>query len=111
MTIALDAMGGDNAPGVVIRGANKARERYPGVHFLLVGREQQLTRLLAKQKKLAEIVTILNADDVVSGEEKPAQALRTGRRSSMRLAINAVAEGKADGVVSAGNTGALMAMA
>jgi glycerol-3-phosphate acyltransferase PlsX len=104
-------MGGDNAPGIVIRGANIARQRYPGIHFLLVGREEQLTRLLRRQKKLAEIVTVLPAEDVVSGEEKPAVALRSGRKSSMRLAINAVLEGKADGIVSAGNTGALMAMA
>ena len=104
-------MGGDNAPGVVIRGANVARQRYPGIHFLMVGREEQLRRLLRPQKRLAEIVTVLPAEDVVSSEEKPALALRSGRRSSMRLAINAVAEGKADGIVSAGNTGALMAMA
>jgi len=104
-------MGGDNAPGIVVRGANLARQRYPGVHFLLVGRQAQLERLVKPLKKLHDSVTIMNADDVVSGEEKPAIALRSGRRSSMRLAINAVAEGKADGIVSAGNTGALMGMA
>jgi glycerol-3-phosphate acyltransferase PlsX len=104
-------MGGDNAPGIVIRGANIARQRYPGIQFLLVGREEQLSRLLRRQKKLSEIVTVLPAEDIVSAEEKPSVALRSGRKSSMRLAINAVLEGKADGIVSAGNTGALMAMA
>ncbi len=111
LTIALDAMGGDNAPGVVIRGANIARQRHPDVDFLLVGREADIRQHLDRLKKLQEVVTILPAEDVIGGDVKPSTALRQGRNSSMRLAINAVAEGKAEGVVSAGNTGALMAMA
>jgi len=103
-------MGGDHAPGIVVKGANIARQRHPGVDFLLVGREPAIREHLSRFKKLAEVCTILHTDDMVSGEEKPTVALRTGRKSSMRLAINAVAEGRAQGVVSAGNTGALMAM-
>ncbi|RMD62927.1 MAG: phosphate acyltransferase PlsX [Alphaproteobacteria bacterium] len=111
VTIALDAMGGDNAPNMVIRGASIARQRHPNVEFLMFGREAQLLPLLERWKKLKAVTTVVHTDDVVAGNEKPSIALRSGRQSSMRLAINAVHEGKADGVVSAGNTGALMAMA
>ena len=111
LTIALDAMGGDAAPGMVVRGANIARERFPEVQFLFFGRESDVAPLLNRKKRLKEASTLRHAEDVVSSEEKPSVALRSGRSSSMRLAINAVHEGEADCVVSAGNTGALMAMA
>jgi glycerol-3-phosphate acyltransferase PlsX len=111
MTIALDAMGGDAAPAMVIRGANIARQRYPDVDFLMFGREPEMTPILNQLGKLKAVTTIVHTDDVVRSDEKPSVALRAGRNSSMRLAINAVQEGRADGVVSAGNTGALMAMA
>ena len=111
MTIALDAMGGDAAPAMVVRGANIARQRYPDVHFLMFGRESEVAPLLNKLGKLKAVTTMVHTDDVVRSDEKPSVALRSGRSSSMRLAINAVREGQADGAVSAGNTGALMAMA
>ncbi|MEM7221357.1 MAG: phosphate acyltransferase PlsX [Pseudomonadota bacterium] len=111
LTIALDAMGGDKAPDIVLKGANIASQRYPQVHFLFCGREQEIAPQLAKMKRLQQVSTVIHAEDVVRGDEKPSVALRTGRKSSMRLAINAVKEGQAHGVVSAGNTGALMAMA
>jgi glycerol-3-phosphate acyltransferase PlsX len=111
MTIALDAMGGDNAPQVVIRGANIARQRYPQMDFLLFGREGEIRPLLDKMTKLRDVATIVHTDDVVRSDDKPSAALRGARNSSMRLAINAVHGGRADGLVSAGNTGALMAMA
>ncbi len=111
MTIALDAMGGDAAPGMVIRGASIARERYPEVDFLIFGRESEIGPHLDKLADLKAVSTVVHTDDMVSSEDKPSVALRAGRGSSMRLAINSVREGKADGVVSAGNTGALMAMA
>jgi glycerol-3-phosphate acyltransferase PlsX len=110
IVIALDAMGGDHAPEMVIRGAHIALKRFPAVQFLLFGDEARIQPLLARYKKLSRRVTIHHTDEAVSGEAKPSQALRSGRRSSMRLAIDAVAEGKAHCVVSAGNTGALMAM-
>ncbi len=110
IVIALDAMGGDHAPESVVRGAHIALKRFPHVHFQLFGDEAQIRPLLAKHKKLSRRATIHHTDEAVSGEAKPSQALRSGRRSSMRLAIDAVAEGKAHCVVSAGNTGALMAM-
>ena len=111
MTIALDAMGGDNAPQVVLRGANIARQRYPQLNYLMFGRDSQIRPLLSKMSKLQDVTTIVHTDDVVRSDDKPSAVLRSGRKSSMRLAINAVHDGKADGVVSAGNTGALMAMA
>ena len=110
IVIALDAMGGDHAPEMVVRGAHIALKRFPQVHFLFFGAEDKIRPLLAKYKKLSRRATVHHTDEAVSGEAKPSQALRSGRRSSMRLAIDAVAEGKAHCVVSAGNTGALMAM-
>jgi glycerol-3-phosphate acyltransferase PlsX len=111
ITIALDAMGGDHAPAMVLRGADIALERHPDAQFLLFGDEARITPLLARLPLLAKASTLHHTGEVVLGDAKPSQALRTGRRSSMRLAIDAVADGRADGVVSAGNTGALMAIA
>jgi phosphate acyltransferase len=111
VTIALDAMGGDRAPDMVLKGANIALQRFPQVHFLIYGSESHVRPLLAKLPRLGAKAKLVHTDDVVTDDDKPSAALRTGRRSSMRLAIDAVADGEADGVVSAGNTGALMAMA
>jgi len=110
-TIALDGMGGDRAPEIVVKGASIALQRFPHAHFMVYGVESRIKPLLAKLPKLAERVVIHHTDEMISGDAKPSVALRTGRRSSMRLAIDAVAAGEADCVVSAGNTGALMAMA
>jgi glycerol-3-phosphate acyltransferase PlsX len=111
VTIALDAMGGDRAPAMVLKGADIALQRYPSAHFLLFGDETQIAPLLAKLPRLGQAATLHHTDEVVLDDAKPSQALRGGRRTSMRLAIEAVADGRADGVVSAGNTGALMAIA
>jgi len=111
LTIALDAMGGDAAPKMVVRGASIALERFPDVRFLMVGREPQIAPLLSGRKALRDATTLKHTDDVVSSDAKPSVALRAGRQSSMRLAIDAVQSGEAGCVVSAGNTGALMAMA
>jgi glycerol-3-phosphate acyltransferase PlsX len=111
LTIALDAMGGDHAPDMVVNGANLACRRFPEIGFLMFGPEEQLTRLLAGLPDLARATTVRHTEDVVTGDAKPSQALRTGRNSSLRLAINAVRDGDADGVVSAGNTGAFVVMA
>ena len=103
-------MGGDHAPAVVIDGIEIAAERHPGATFLLFGDEAQLTPLLARHKRARTACTIRHAPDVIGNEMKPTAALRS-RNSSMRLAIDAVAAGEASGVVSAGNTGALMTLA
>ena len=111
ITIALDAMGGDSAPGIVLKGADIARQRYPSIDYLLFGDEEMVRPLLAKLPALSDTTTLVHTNEIVADDAKPSAALRSGRSSSMRLAIDAVADGRAAGVVSAGNTGALMAMA
>ncbi|MBP5855784.1 phosphate acyltransferase PlsX [Marivibrio halodurans] len=111
LTISLDGMGGDNAPDSVVEGAAIARERNPALRFLLYGDEARLKPLVAAQSHLADCVEIRHTDKVVANTDKPSVALRSGKQSSMRLAIDAVQSGEADSAVSAGNTGALMAMA
>lgn len=111
ITLSIDAMGGDNAPEMVIEGLDMALRDLPGTKFILFGRTEMLVPLLEKFPKLSANVELRHADDIVTSEEKPGIALRSGRKSSMRFAINAVGDGEADGIVSAGNTGALMAMA
>jgi len=111
LTIAVDAMGGDSAPDMVVDGVARARTRFPTVHFLLFGDQTRIDPLLASHNHLQDAVTVRHTDQFVRSEEKPSVALRQGKQSSMQLAINAVSDGEAKAVVSAGNTGALMAMA
>ncbi|MBW4022641.1 MAG: phosphate acyltransferase PlsX [Proteobacteria bacterium] len=108
--LAVDAMGGDDAPAMVVAGMALAAERHPGARFLLVGDEARLTPLLASHARARAACTIRHASETVSGDMKPTVALRL-RESSMRVAVDAVASGEASGLVSAGNTGALMALA
>jgi glycerol-3-phosphate acyltransferase PlsX len=96
---------------MVIAGAEIALRRYPKVKFVFYGDQDQIGPLLERHKALSALSTIHHTSDSVGNEIKPSVALRTGRQSSMRLAIDAVAAGQADCVVSAGNTGALMGMA
>lgn len=109
-TLAVDAMGGDLAPDMVVQGLEIAAERHPSARFLLVGDEVALTKLLARHKRAQAACTVRHAPDVVSNDMKPTAALRA-RQSSMRLAVDAVASGEVAGLVSAGNTGALLALA
>ena len=111
LIIALDAMGGDHAPDIVVAGADIARERHPEVQYLLFGDAARIEPLLAQRPALKAVVEVRHTPDVVASDAKPSVALRAGRQSSMRLAIDSVADGQAACVVSAGNTGALMAMA
>ncbi|WP_376094087.1 phosphate acyltransferase PlsX [Roseomonas sp. CCTCC AB2023176] len=108
--LAVDAMGGDHAPDSVLDGLDQAAERHPGARFLLIGDESRLTGLLARRPRAAALCSVRHAPEAIPGDMKPTAALRV-RGSSMRMAIDAVAAGEADGVVSAGNTGALMALA
>lgn len=110
--ISLDVMGGDFGPEVVIPGAAKALERHPDVTFLLFGQQERCEPILNRFPKLKEKSVFHHCDVSVGMDEKPSQALRRGRYvSSMWRSIEAVKSGDADVVVSAGNTGALMAMA
>ncbi|MCB5424813.1 phosphate acyltransferase PlsX [Altererythrobacter sp. CC-YST694] len=109
--IAVDAMGGDEGVRVMVEGAALARRRHDRFKFLLVGDEERIKRALENHPNLRGASEILHSADVVSGDEKPTQALRRARTTSMGMAINAVKQGHAGAAVSAGNTGALMAMA
>ena len=103
-------MGGDNAPEMVVAGAEIARFQHPDARFLLFGDENRIVPYLARFRRLGDVCEVRHTDQSIAADEKPSQALRRGRDSSMRLAIDAVLEGDAASVVSAGNTGALMAM-
>jgi phosphate acyltransferase len=110
--IALDAMGGDVGASVVIPGAAISLKRHPDCEFLLYGDSKLIDEQLAKYPALQKAARVVHTDVTISMHEKPSQALRRGRKnSSMWLAIDAVKKGEADVAVSAGNTGALMAMA
>ncbi len=108
--IAVDAMGGDEGVRVMVEGAALARRRHDRFKFLLVGDEARIKAALERHPNMRGASEILHADDVVSGEERPTQALRRAKTTSMGMAINAVKTGDAGAAVSAGNTGALMAM-
>src|SRR5215470_13978493 len=112
VTIALDAMGGDHGPSVVVPAAGTALIRHPDMRFLLVGDSARIEPELASHEALAKKATVIHTDVAVAMDANPSQALRKGRwKSSMWLALEAVRDGRADAAVSAGNTGALMAMA
>lgn len=108
--IAIDVMGGDNGAPVTIPGAEIAAQRRPDTEYILFGDEKQIAPVAAKQARLKN-AQIVHTDVAVRMDDKPSQALRKGRKvSSMWLAIEAVKKGEADVAISAGNTGALMAM-
>jgi glycerol-3-phosphate acyltransferase PlsX len=107
--LAVDAMGGDQAPEMVIAGLEIAVKRFPQAKFLIFGDQAKLAPLIAATKRLRNQATLHHAGDVISGDMKPTAALRL-RDSSLRRAIDAVLAGEAAGVVSAGNTGALLAL-
>jgi glycerol-3-phosphate acyltransferase PlsX len=110
--IALDAMGGDHGAAVVVPGAELSLSHYPDVEFLLYGDRSVLSPLLDARPRLKAHSRLVHTDVAITMNDKPSQALRKGRwKSSMWLAIDAVKKGDADAAVSAGNTGALMAMA
>ena len=109
--IALDAMGGDHGPSVVIPGAAHALKTRPDIQFLLFGDQAKLAPYLAQHPELNARSRVIHTDVAIAMDDKPSQALRRTRKSSsMWMAIEAVKNGEADCTVSAGNTGALMAM-
>jgi len=110
LTVSVDAMGGDAGPGIVITALLRSVQRHPEVRFLLVGDETVLNGLLARHPRLKDRVQVRHAPDRVAMEDKPSHVLRRGRETSMWRAIEAVKNKEAEVAVSAGNTGALMAM-
>jgi glycerol-3-phosphate acyltransferase PlsX len=112
ITVSLDAMGGDGGPNVVIGGAAIAVARRPDLRFVVFGREEAVRPVLDANPLVRAVSAFHHCDVVVQMNDKPSQALRQGRwKSSMWQSVQAVRDGQADAAVSAGNTGALMAMA
>ncbi|SEN53186.1 phosphate:acyl-[acyl carrier protein] acyltransferase [Sphingomonas gellani] len=109
--IAVDAMGGDKGLTVMLAGVAQARRRYDGMRFLLVGDEAAIRDGLRQHPGLTANSEIVHAPDLVASDEKPSQAIRRAKTTSMGVAINLVKQGRAAAAVSSGNTGALMAMA
>jgi glycerol-3-phosphate acyltransferase PlsX len=105
-------MGGDHGPSVVVPGADVALGRHPELQFVLVGDAALIAPLIEARPRLKAACRLVHTDVAIKMDAKPSQALRQGRwKSSMWLAIDAVKKGEADAAISAGNTGALMAMA
>lgn len=109
--IALDVMGGDVGPAVVIAAAEVAQERYPKLLFRLYGGEPAIRDQLRRSPRVAANAVVVHSPDVILGTDKPSAAVRRQRTTSMGMAIAAIKAGEAQAMVSAGNTGALMAMA
>ena len=110
LTVSIAAMGGDAGPGIVVDALVRALQRHPQVQFLLHGDETQLHALVSKHPKLQGRVSVKHASGRVAMEDKPSHVLRRGRDTSMWHAIDSVKQGEADVAISAGNTGALMAV-
>ena len=109
--LAIDAMGGDHGPSIVVPGVALAAAKHPECHFQLFGDEKLIAPILVKHPALANKVTVHHTDVAIQMDDKPSQALRRGRgKSGMWMAIDAVKKGEAQAAVSSGNTGALMAM-
>jgi glycerol-3-phosphate acyltransferase PlsX len=111
LVISIDAMGGDHGPSVMVPAAVRALATLPeNVRLLLHGDEPTITAALARHKAAAARIEVRHAERVIAMDEKPAQAMRRGKGSSMWNAVEAIREGQANAAVSAGNTGALMAI-
>ena len=109
--IAVDAMGGDEGLAVMLAGVARARRRFEDMRFILVGDEAQITEGLKSHPNLTAHSEIVHAPEVVGSSDKPSQAIRRAKTTSMGVAIDMVKQGRAGAAVSSGNTGALMAMA
>ncbi|KYD08213.1 phosphate acyltransferase PlsX [Heyndrickxia sporothermodurans] len=105
MKIAIDAMGGDNAPKEIVLGINKAIKEFTDIEIILFGKEQEIQQYLEPNAR----VEIVHTDEKIEGTDEPVRAVRRKKNASMVLMAQAVAAGKADACISAGNTGALMA--
>ncbi len=109
LVISIDAMGGDNSPHVVIEGISIAHKKNPDIKFLLFGDEGLINEEIKKFPKVMDYCKIFHTDERVRNEDKPSQVIRN-KNTSMYMAIDAVRRGEASAVISAGNTGALMAI-
>ena len=109
--IAVDAMGGDDGLAAMLAGVAEAHRRHADTRFLLVGDESAVAAGLARHPELRDHAEVVHAPELVGASDKPSQAIRRARVTSMGVAVDLVKRGRAGAAVSAGNTGALMAMA
>lgn len=105
MKIAVDAMGGDYAPEAIVKGVMLAREKFNDIEFQLYGKEAEIRKYLTDDRN----ITIIHTDEKINSDDEPVKAIRRKKQASMVLAAQAVKEGRADAILSAGNTGALLA--
>ncbi|MGM0123005.1 phosphate acyltransferase [Enterococcus sp. AZ194] len=105
MRIAVDAMGGDNAPKAIVEGVMLAQQDFPDIEFILYGKEAEIKKYVTNEKNL----TIVHTDEKIASDDEPVKAIRRKKTASMVLAAQAVKNGEADAIFSAGNTGALLA--
>jgi glycerol-3-phosphate acyltransferase PlsX len=105
MKIAVDAMGGDHAPQAIVEGVMLAKKDFPDIEFLLYGKEAEIKKYVTDEKN----ITIIHTDEKIDSDDEPVKAIRRKKTASMVLAAQAVKEGAADAIFSAGNTGALLA--
>lgn len=110
LTIAIDAMGGDGGAPMAVGGTALTARREPSLRFLLFGHRDQLEPLMQTHQDLVGRAEVFHTDMCVSPEDKPSHVVRRGQETSMGLAIQAIKEGRADAAISAGNTGALLAL-
>ncbi|BBP46268.1 phosphate acyltransferase [Thiosulfatimonas sediminis] len=111
INIAIDAMGGDRGLAVTVPASIDALKKFSDIHVILVGKQAEIEQVLAGYQYDSSRITVVHAEQVVDMDELPSKALRNKRQSSMRIALNLVKENEAQACVSAGNTGALMAVA
>ncbi len=109
LVISVDAMGGDNSPRVVVEGIALAHKSNPDIKFLLFGDEPKINEEMKKFPAMKNFCTVVHTEEFVHNEDKPSQVIRN-KNTSMYMAIDAVRKGNAQAVISAGNTGALMAI-
>lgn len=105
MRIAVDAMGGDFAPQAIVEGVMQAKKEFPTIEFQLYGKEAEIRKYLTDETN----ITIIHTDEKIASDDEPVKAIRRKKQASMVLAAQAVKEGRADALFSAGNTGALLA--
>ncbi|WP_161868787.1 phosphate acyltransferase PlsX [Enterococcus diestrammenae] len=105
MKIAVDAMGGDNAPKAIVEGVVLAKKQFPDIQFQLYGKEAEIKKYLDDENN----ITIIHTDEKINSDDEPVKAIRRKKNASMVLAAQAVKNGEADAIFSAGNTGALLA--
>lgn len=106
--VAVDAMGGDNAPAEIIKGAVDAAIENPKIKIILVGKQENLSMELKKYNYPKERFEIINADEIITNKEPPVIAIRSKKNSSIVTALNLVKKGEADAFISAGSTGAVL---